>query len=303
MQTADQSESNSWQQTYESLGLTLECQLNTDQDVICENIKHALTLGLPEIWPCANRIEERGELIENDTNLVICAGGPSLLEHIDEIRDRQINGAKIVALANVAHLLLAHDIRPNAHVLLDAKPRNADFITNCETTLFISSQCDPKVFENALKTDNQVMLYHAVNNAQEADTLNEHYQQKADETGDPQEGVWVPVQGGSTITMRAIRLFTLLGYSKFHMYGWDSCFLNDSHHAYEQPDADKQRVMKMQFEDRVFRVTPWMISQALEMQNFVKMFCMNIDLAVHGEGLIAYIIKCAASLKVDIKEN
>ena len=87
------------------------------------------------------------------------------------------------------------------------------------------------------------------------------------------------------------------------IYGWDSCFLNDSHHAYEQPDADKQRIFKMQFEDRYFQVTPWMISQALEMQNFVKMFCMNIDLAVHGDGLIAYIIEKSADLNVEITEN
>jgi hypothetical protein len=286
-----ESSRDSWTQKYESLGLQLECVLNTDEDKIRENIAHALTLNLPEIWPHT----------QQETELCICAGGPSLLDHIEEIRQHQANGAKIVALANVANLLLAHDIRPNAHVLLDAKPRNAEFITNCETTLFISSQCDPKVFENALKTDNDVYLYHAVNNDNEFQVIRDHYQGKADASGDVHDSLWVPVQGGATITTRSIRLFTILGYSKFHMYGWDSCFLNGNHHAYEQPDADKQRIMKMEFEGRVFEVTPWMISQALEMQTFVKAFCMNIDLAVHGDGLIAHIIK-SAYLKADAKE-
>lgn len=288
-----ESSNNNWQQEYKSLGLTLECVINTDEDKIRENIAHALTLGLPEVWPHK----------QNDYEMCICAGGPSLLDHIEEIRERQINGAKVVALANVANLLLAHDIRPNAHVLLDAKPRNAEFITNCDTTLFISSQCDPKVFENALKTDNKVILYHGINNDDEFQVIKDHYQMKIDLSGNPTDGAWIPIQGGATITTRSIRLFTLLGYSKFHMYGWDSCFMNDSHHAYEQPDADKQKVFKMQFEDRMFEVTPWMISQALEMQNFFKAFCMNIDIAVHGEGLIAYIIECAASQTVDIQEK
>lgn len=278
---------------YPQLGITIEGILNTDKETIERNIKYALSLGLEEVWPCK----------QQETEVVICAGGPTLLEHIEEIRQRQEAGAKVVALANVAHLLLAHNIRPNAHILLDAKPRNATFVTNCDTTLFISSQCDPEVFDNALKTNNRVILYHAINNPEEQEVVTDHYQQKVDETGNPQDGAWVPIQGGTTITMRAIRLFTILGYSKFHMYGWDSCLKEDQHHAYEQPDADKQPVFNMQFEDRMFRVTPWMISQLMEMQNFVKMFCMNIDMIVHGDGLIAYMIEKATDLTVDIQED
>lgn len=274
---------NSWEVNYPSLGLNLHCVLNTDEDTIRRNIEHSLTLGLKEVWPCK----------QQDTEVIICAGGPSLLDHIDEIRERQAQGAKVIALANVAHLLLAHGIRPNGHILLDSKPRNAEFIVNCETTLFISSQCDPKVFENALKTDNEIYLYHAVNNPEEFEVISNHYKE------DP----WLPIQGGSTITTRAIRLFTILGYKNFHIYGWDSCFMNDSHHAYEQPDADKHKSFKFEFEDRIFRVTPWMISQALEMPTFIKQFCMNINMQVHGEGLIAYIIEKACKLNVNIEEG
>lgn len=280
IETAEQQESNEWKVNYPSLGLELNCVLNTDKDQIQANIESNLKRDVLRIWPHK----------EQDTELLICAGGPSLADSIDEIKEKQSQGAKVVALANVAHILLDHGIRPNAHVLLDAKPRNAEFIRDCDTTLFIASQCDPTVFDKAEETGNNIYMYHAVNNDDEFQVIHAN------------EERWIPIQGGSTITMRAIRLFNVLGYSKFHMYGWDSCYREDSHHAYEQPDADKHKKFKFEFEDRVFTVSPWMISQALESINFFKSFCMNIDIAVHGDGLIAHIIEKAQKLNVNIKE-
>jgi Protein of unknown function DUF115 len=272
---------NSWSQKYESIGLTLECVLNTDEAKIRENITANLKRFHSRVWP--HKAQE--------TPVVICAGGPSLLDSIEEIREKQINGAKVIALANTAHVLVKHGIRPNAHVLLDAKPRNAEFILpNVETTYFIASQCCPEVFDKAEATGNRILMYHAVNNDEEFQCIKDV------------EEMWVPVQGGSTITMRAIRLFTLLGYMNFETYGWDSCLRDGRHHAYEQPDADKQRVFKFEVEGKLFKVTPWMISQAFELINFVKMFCMNININVHGDGLIAHIIK-QASIKHSITED
>lgn len=270
-----------WEVKYPSIGLTLNCVLNTDEGKIRENITQNLKRTHERIWP--HKIQETG--------MVICAGGPSLLDGIEEIREKQVQGAKIVACANTAHILSKHGIRPNAHVLLDAKPRNRDFILpNVETTFFIASQCNPDVFEAAEKTGNKIYMFHAVNNDEEFQCIRES------------EDMWCPVQGGSTITMRTIRLFTLLGYKNFDIYGWDSCLRDGRHHAYEQPDADKQKVFKLAVDNRVFKVTPWMISQAFEFVDFIKMFCMNINLDVHGDGLIAYIIK-QGSLKHTITED
>lgn len=271
----------SWTQKYESIGLTLECVLNTDESKIRENITENLKLSCPRIWP--HKVQE--------TPVVICAGGPSLLDGIEEIRQKQIDGAKVIACANTAHVLKKHGIRYSAHVLLDAKPRNAEFIIpDTETTFFIASQCNPEVFRKAEGTGNKIYMYHAVNNDEEFQCIKDV------------EEMWVPVQGGSTITMRTIRLFTLLGYKNFDIYGWDSCLRDGRHHAYEQPDADKQRVFKFEVDGRMFKVSPWMLGQAFEFVNFIKMFCMNINLSVNGDGLIAHIIK-QGSLKHSITED
>lgn len=270
--------SNEWEVKYPSIGLTLNCVLNTDKERIQSNIKENLKRNHPRVWP--HKLQ--------DTDVIICAGGPSLIDHIEEIKALQDKGGKVIALANVAHVLEKYGIIPNGHILLDAKPRNAEFITNADTTYFISSQCDPQVFENAEKTGNQIYIWHAVNNDDEFECINDI------------EEKWVPIQGGSTITMRAIRLFTILGYRNYHVFGWDSCYFEDVHHAYEQPDADKHKKFKFEFEGRTFTVSPWMISQALESINFFKTFCMSINLCVHGDGLISHIIKTCGKSTVKI---
>jgi len=271
----------SWTKEYPSLGLRLECALNTDEGKIRENIRENLKRGHDQIWPYKAQ----------DTEVCICAGGPSLKENLEDIKERQFQGAKVVALANTAHVLVNAGIRPNAHILLDAKPRNATFILpNVETTYFIASQCDPEVFEVAEKTKNKIFIWHGANNPEEFEVLNE--------TGEP----WIPVQGGSTLTVRAIRLFNILGYSNFHVYGFDSCYLDGKHHSYEQPDADKHKRLKLHFEGRDFTVSPWMIAQFMEFQDFVKAFGMNINLKVHGDGLVSHLIERGAKSTVNIEE-
>jgi len=269
-----------WEVKYPSIGLTLSCVINTDKDKIRNNIIENIQRTHPRVWPHK----------EQDTEVIICAGGSSLLDHFDEIHKKQQDGGKVIALANTAHILVENGIRPNAQILLDAKPRNAEFVVNgIETVCFIASQCDPSVFEKAEKTGNKIYLYHAVNNDAEFSYINDV------------ENAWIPIQGGNTITMRAIRLFTILGYSNFQIYGWDSCIMNDRHHAYPQPDADKQKIFCLELEGKKFQLTAWMLSQGLEFVNFVKNFCMKIELNVHGDGLISHIIK-TGSLKVNIKE-
>lgn len=270
----------SWEMNYESLGIKIQGMLNTDEDKIRDNIRENLKRGHPQIWPFK----------EQETEVCICAGGPSLKDHLEDIKEKQCQGAKVVALANVAHLLKDAGIRYNAHILLDAKPRNSTFILpNVDTTYFIASQCDPSVFEAAEKTGKDIYIWHGVNNPEEFDVLQE--------TGEP----FIPVQAGTTITPRAIRLFNILGYKNFHIYGFDSCYREGEHHSYEQPDADKHKRFKLDFEGKEFTVSPWMIAQFMEFTNFVKNFGMNLNLKVYGDGLIARLIEIGGG-KFNIEE-
>jgi len=260
---------NEWQEIeYEELGLKIFASLNTPSEKIKENIVTNLKRDLPQVWPHK----------EQDTVVALVAGGPSLVDTLDELKEVQANGGKVVALANTVKTLLDHGIKPSAQVLLDAKPNNENFIHDVEgCTYFVASQCDPAVFD---KLEGQrVLIWHAMNSTEEFEIIHEYTDQ------------WVPIQGGSTIALRAIRLLQIMGYSNFEIFGLDSCFLDGKHHAYDQPNADNQESVQIKLNDHIFTVSAWMVQQSMDFMTMVKAFGQDWNLKVHGPGLIATMIR------------
>ncbi len=259
-----------------ALKLQLIAKLNTDTEELLGNVKSALARKLPEIWPHAPQ----------DTELGICAGGPSLNGSYDAMRDLVESGGQLVGLANATHKLLEHGIRPSAQVILDAKPRNAEFVHDIEgCTYFIASQANPAVFDKVagFTAGNQrTFVWHAMNNQKEMQAVL-----------DGLDRPWVPVQGGSTITLRALRMFQILGYHRFHMFGFDSCYLHGEHHAYEQTAGDHFKTATIVCNDREYQCTGWMMNQAMEFLKWVKLFGQELHMVVHGDGLIAEMIRTA----------
>lgn len=269
-------ENRTWQKIeYPELGLTINAALNVPDKQIVAHIRENCKRGLPQVWPHATQ----------DTEVVICAGGPSLNEGIEEIRQLQKKGAKVIAIANTAKLLLDNGINPVGHVILDAREGNVNFLTGTECTYFVSSQCNPKVFDR-LK-DKKVFMWHAINTPEEVEVIKEHYES------------WVPIQGGNTITLRALRLFQVLGYYRFHLFGMDSCNIEGKHHAYAQPAADDMEEIVIGLNGRPFKCTAWQIQQAMEFMKMVKAFGQDWEMQVYGNGLISHMIKEGGNNGID----
>ena len=262
-------ESNDWQEiNYPGLGIQIRARLNVESAELENNIRLNCQKGLPQVWPHAVQ----------ETPVCIVAGGPSLLDTLDEIREEQKNGAKVIALANTAKLLIKHRIRPNAHVFLDARFGNRSFIVpELDCTYFVASQCDPYIVDQL--EGKRIYLWHAMNSQKEREIIEEFYEQ------------WVPIQGGNTIALRAIRLFQVLGYKTFHLFGMDSCNKDGEHHAYEQPAADDMDTKVIALNGRSFTVTAWQIQQAMEFMQMTNTLWQNIDIQAHGDGLIQHMIK------------
>ena len=273
METSQESNENEFQKiVYEKLGLTIYAALNTPKEKIVENITANVQRGLPQAWPHA----------EQDTPIALCAGGPSLVDTLDEIRGIQEAGGKVVALANTAHFLVENGITPNCHVLLDAHPNPEWIVPDLNCTYLIASQCDPSTFDAVADRDH-VHIWHAINNEKELEVVGQHYDK------------WVPIQGGNTISLRAFNLFSTLGFHVFEVFGMDGCFLDDRHHVYEQPDADDIKTTYMDCNGRRFKVTGWMIQQAMEFMRTVKIFGQDWRMRVHGNGLIAHMVRTGGS--------
>lgn len=100
----------------------------------------------------------------------------------------------------------------------------------------------------------------------------------------------------------------LLGYRKFHLFGCDSCVTEKNHHAYAQKENDGEFILRTVLSvkgvptDREFLTTGWHIVQAQEFMAFIQFMCEDIDLQIHGDGLLAYILSTGAEITTDMKE-
>lgn len=229
----------------------------------------------------------------NDTEVLILGGGPSLKDSKDEIRQLIGAGCKVVTLNGAGNWL--REWMPNTPVnqfLVDAREFNKRFVEPIsENNLyFCASQVHPSVLENLPK--NRTFLFHVAVKSIE-DLLHKH------------RGLYFDASGGSTVLLRAICVLTMMGFRKFHLIGCDSCLLpaeveatvhgmTDEHHAYLQPENDNAPVIPVTVRGKVFKCHPWMISQAQEFMDLIRLYGHVIELDVKGPGLLAAILEAGA---------
>lgn len=242
---------------------------NTSVDVAIKNIKGACEHNLPwlEILP------------QNEGDVVIVGGSPSLKEKLSEIKARNDNGQFIIATNGTHDYLIENGIIPNAHIIIDARPENAKFVSkpNSEVHYYIAAQCAPETFK-ALENDNTTLIH--LNRMGCIDII------------PPTDKQINLLSGGSTVGMIAISLAHCLGYRRFHLYGMDSSYSDDEHHAYKQDINNHENVMEVTAGDRNFFAAPWMIQQANEFQQLARIL-VNEDciITVAGDGLLPHIAR------------
>jgi hypothetical protein len=252
--------------------------LNTDEETIKANVEFNIQRDFMQVQPYPT----------NDQEVMIVGGGPSLNEHLEIIRQKRADGVKLIAINGAYKWCLDNGITPSAMVMVDARPFNVRFtqpiVDHCK--YFIASQCDPTIFDGLPK--DRTYIWHT-----SAELLNDilakHYK------------TWYPVPGGSTVLLRSIPLFRMLGFKQFHLFGCDSCLdEKEVHHAYEQQENDGQPIIPVNVGGKIFSCNPWMISQAQEFIDLIRMLGDEIELNIYG-GLLHHILETGASY-ADIKE-
>lgn len=239
--------------------LRLVC--NVPSDDIKRNVEYALTLGLPELpYSCE----------PHDDEVCIVGGGPSVRSAISLLRAKRNCGSVIWALNGAGLWLAENGIEPDATWLLDARPENVGFIPPAPTaTFFIASQCHPDVFR-ATEGCN-VVLYHT-------DACRDY----------------VPIDttlvgGGSTVGLKAMAGAYMLGYKHICLFGMDSCYSGDDHHAFPQSMNDGETVLEPVIGGKKFRASAWMVQQAIEFQHMANEIVDNgVSVAAHGAGTMLH---------------
>jgi len=269
-------------------GLTLEASLNVEDAQIAENVRYAIRQQHPQAWPHPPQADR----------VCLVGGGPSLDDTLPELVALLNEGARLVTVNGSYQWCLERNLRPTAQIVVDARQSNARFlepyIPACR--YFLASQCHPDSWD-AVQGRQYVAIFHsaAPDNATLKPILDEYYL-----------NTWAPVSGGSTVILRAISLLRVMGYLRFDLFGVDSCFLGDAHHAYPQAENDADKRYKVRTCPtgrpdlaRDFWVTPWHLAQADDFIRFVKYEGDHFLLNVHGNGLLAYLLASGAEVPLD----
>ncbi len=250
--------------------------VNTSHEDIYAHMRRNVKRHIPQAhpWPA------------NQYRAMLLCGGPSLSDHLDEIKRKRRQGWKVITVNGTHDWALDHGIRPSLFLLVDARQFNVRFVKRPQKKCryMIASQAHPDVFDALEGYD--LHIWHAGENSpEEGRILNRHY-----------AGRWASVPGGTSIGTRAIGMAWWLGIRTIDVYGFDCCYRKKQHHAYEQPENNYGTPeWTVKIGRRTFACDPWMVRQCDDMCQFGETLPDNLKLTFHGDGMLSYLIKETAA--------
>lgn len=262
---------------------------------------------------------------QKEGSLVFVAGGPTLLNYIEEIRQRSVNGDFIVTSNNTYDFLKSKGIVANACFIFDPKEKVKDYVNNYDkrSTFYIATCCNKLTVENALKagvTVNKVLIAYGLDDQADINLQRELY---------PTTPASSYLVGGTMTPLRAIPFASMLGYQEIEFYGLDSCFgqtakvieegeegyaeaLLKNGIGYDDQESGKRYVVvepeeggyfyaykKRRAEDiivaeagpRRFLTSPGFAYQAKQLVDWSDRLEGKIKITVHGDSLSSYLLK------------
>lgn len=271
-------------------GLVLEGRVNVTDETVLANVRSAIRRGHPQVWPMA----------ANGSRVCLVGGGPSLEATLTELRTLYFEGAKVVTVNGAYRWCVERNIRPSAQIVLDARPSNARFVDPPvpQCRYYLCSQCAPETFD-AVEGREFVGIWHDASDEAVQAELNQYYL-----------GQWHGITGGTTVGTRAIGLLRTLGFLRFDLFGFDSCFLGEAHHAYPQAENDHDRRLRLVMHPtgsphlaRRFDVAPWHAKQLEDLVLMIRTSGDQFVLNIHGNGLLAYALSSSAEVSWTLDDS
>jgi hypothetical protein len=258
--------------------------VNTELEQVKENIRENVKGNWQMVHPHPMQ----------STEVMLICGGPSLNDYTDEIIEQRANGMPMITTNGTYNWAIANGMTPSMQLIIDGREFNKRFVTPVvdDCKYMIASQCHPSVLEGL--PEDRTYLWHVSGRDEEIEKiLDEAYE------------IWFPVPGGSTVTLRGLCLLRMLGFHKIHMYGFDSCYRDGEHHAYEQAENNYKnyKIPVGCGGTKTFLCDGWMYSQAKEFIQMVGLIGDEIQLDIKGDGLIAHIVETGAKLAALDEEN
>jgi hypothetical protein len=247
-----------------------------DHEKICANVKE----NIQQIRNWATILKP------TNREIVLCAAGPSLVNHIEEIKRHQKLGAYVITVKHAIETLKENGIKPDACVLLDPRGHVEKFVKepDQDVVYFVASMVDPSVVKTLNDNRCTVIGYHAAVNAGETKEMT-----LAD----------MPIAGGSATSTRTIHMFAdMFGYKTFHLYGYDLSHQKKPDLSKKNEDGQPQvfeetfKVMSQGGKqvERTFWTEGQFLAQAQELRNLYK-DRKDITINLYGDGMAAWMIR------------
>lgn len=238
--------------------------LNTAAEVMVAQAARNLERDLPLF------IEQEA----HPAHVCIVGGAPSLADTLPALRFQQGRGHLVAALNGTHDWLIDRGLVPDIHIMLDARRENVEFVRKPRRgiTYMMAAQCHPEVFDALAGQDVLVWVADVPGMRELADCV---------------EKPLGLIGGGSTVGLKAMALFYLWGFRSMALFGLDSCYRDDNHHAYAQSLNDGERRIDSIIHGRRFHCAPWMLAQADDFDaDARRLIGLGVTLKAYGSGLI-----------------
>lgn len=205
----------------------------------------------------------------HDGVAILCGSGPSLIDTIDDIREKVKSGGKVFAMNGAAKFLNEHGIYPDYQVIIDARSQTADLIGPAKEHLF-ASQVSPECF----KRMPTARLWHLqVGNIE---SLFPEY---------PND--YCLIGGAASVGNTATCLAYAMGYRNLQIYGYDSSHRDGKGHAFHQKMNDGDPCCVVLFNGKEYTASLTMKLQAEKFQETSRALkAAGCHIEVHGSGLL-----------------
>lgn len=269
-----------------------------------KRMKRAQREGWPSVWKLAGRYAGQ--------TLVLVGGGPSAADVLPNIVKR--TDCKIACI-NTSYDAVMFDYGrvPDFGLIADVGFHTLDYITPHPDSIFIHcSQIHPMTLHkfNGYRT----YIYHTAvtKNAYKpgAAKIDDIAERTMYRLFPPERGhVWVFVHGGSTLGLRAPIIFTMLGFRRIEVVGFDSCTSAGALHWHPKSVEDLKTpigrsiddgrkiitgfklIDPLDGEEYPYQSTTSMARQVDEWPGLMEMLGDHVDIVAHGDGPIPWMMK------------
>jgi hypothetical protein len=242
---------------YAPINFGLPISTCVDDETYAENVRSALSRGLPEVRPRK----------PHSYAMSIAAGGPSLADTYGELK------GVICAVNGSLSFLLSRGVTPWAVGVMDPRAHMADVVERREGVFyFLASTCHPRLFDKLAGCD--IGLWHPSG-------------MRGIETLVPEDSYLIG--GGTTMGLRWLNIGHFLGFREFHAHGLDSSFRGQSTHAYADHTDGDEAV----FTVKGYRTRQNFVQQIVDWTETKAMFArMPVEdhpkIKLYGDGLLQY---------------